>query len=289
MKVIDSDNYAASGIETFFFPGGEPHARIPENFGDALLFLKPRTWNDVGLAMCVLNALYYQGHTKNRKVWLFCPYFPGARQDRTDYRTPVTREMIGRMLGQYVNNLYTFDLHSSVHFAGLRIKRNFMPRDLVIDPSPAPGDAYIIAPDHGAIGRAQDTADAAQIRNPVIVCEKTRDFATGKFTGFKMPPLPGPGSYVVIDDICDGGGTFNLLAEEFVKDPYAKDSELALWVSHGIFSKGLNAIHPKYELIMTTDSWQRNDITGTVHDPNRLYVVSLQPVIDKILKDAENV
>jgi hypothetical protein len=26
---------AASGIETFFFPGGEPHARIPKDFGSA--------------------------------------------------------------------------------------------------------------------------------------------------------------------------------------------------------------------------------------------------------------
>lgn len=289
MKVIDSDDYRASGIETFFFPGGEPHARIPENFGDALLFLKPRTWNDVGIAVCVLNALYYQGHTKNRKVWLFCPYLPGARQDRTDYRTPVTREVIARLLGQYVHNLYTFDLHSNARFMGAHIQRNFMPSDLKYDlyNEPAPSDMYIIAPDHGAIGRAQDHADAALILNPVIVCDKVRDFATGKFLGFRLPPLPGVGGYMVVDDICDGGGTFNLLAEEFLKDQYGADSDLGLMVSHGIFSKGLNAIHPKYAEIFTTDSWQRKDITGTVETPDRLTVVSLQPVIDKILKEAE--
>lgn len=286
MKVINSDDYAGSGIETFFFPGGEPHARIPENFGDALLFLKPRTWNDVGIAACVLNALYYQGHSKNRKVWLFCPYLPGARQDRTDYRTPVTREMILRILGQNVNRLYTFDLHSTPRFAGMHIEKNFMLSDLAKDHEPAPSDAYVIAPDHGAIGRAQDLANAAQIRNLVIVCDKVRDFATGKFLGFNLPPLPGVGSYLVVDDICDGGGTFNLLAEEFLKDQYGAGSDLGLIVSHGIFSKGLNAIHPKYEEIFTTDSWQRKDITGTVATPNRLNVVSLQPIIDKILEEA---
>lgn len=289
MKVIDSDDYRASGIETFFFPGGEPHARIPENFGDALLFLKPRTWNDVGIAACVLNALYYQGHTKHRNVWLFCPYLPGARQDRTDYRTPVTREVIARFLGQSATRLYTFDLHSSPRFLGAHIEKNFMPSDLAQSHEPAPANAYIIAPDHGAEKRANDLARAAQIRNPVIVCDKVREFATGKFLGFKLPPLPGVGSYLVVDDICDGGGTFNLLAEEFLKDQYGADSDLGLMVSHGIFSKGLNAIHPKYDEIFTTDSWQRKDITGTVATPDRLTVVSLQPVIDKILKEAESV
>lgn len=289
MKVIDSDNYAASGIETFFFPGGEPHARIPERFGDALLFLKPRTWNDVGLAVAVLNALQYQGQDKGRLIWLFCPYFPGARQDRTDYRTPVTKDIMMRLLGQSVNRLYVFDMHSKTLNGGAHIDRNFMPSDLKCDltSEPAPSDAYVIAPDHGAIGRAQDLADAAQIRNPVIVCDKVRDFATGKFLGFKLPPLSRVGSYLVVDDICDGGGTFNLLAEEFLKDQYGADSDLGLMVSHGIFSKGLNAIHPKYDEIFTTDSWQRADITGTVATPDRLTVVSLQPVIDKILKEAE--
>jgi hypothetical protein len=27
--IIDSDSYAASGIDTLFFPGGEPHVKLP--------------------------------------------------------------------------------------------------------------------------------------------------------------------------------------------------------------------------------------------------------------------
>lgn len=287
MKVIDSDNYAASGIETFFFPGGEPHARIPENFGDALLFLKARTWNDVGIAMCVLNALYYQGHHKSRRVWLFCPYFPGARQDRTDYRTPVTREIYGRMLGQYVNRFYTFDLHSSVHFAGLHIAKNFGPGDLAQGKSPE--DFYVICPDHGALTRAQQFADDGGSKHPIIVCEKVRDFATGKFTSFSMPALPEKGAvYIIVDDICDGGGTFNLLAEAFFKDPSSEGAELALYVSHGIFSKGLSAIDSRIVTICTTDSWCRleSGVHLTATGDHWLTVLSLQPVIDKILSEA---
>jgi len=285
VKVIDSDNYAASGIETLFFPGGEPHARIPENFGDALLFLKPRTWNDVGTAACVLDALYQQGWKKHRKVWLFCPYFPAARQDRTDYCTPITRSIMARILGQSVNRLYTFDLHSSPHGMGACVHKNFMPSDMVKERSPE--GFYVICPDHGAMRRAQDFADANGSRHPIIVCDKQRDFATGKFTGFKLPALPEKGAvYVIIDDICDGGGTFNLLAEAFSKDPASEGAALALFVSHGIFSNGLNAIDSRIALIVTTNSWARLGDTGTQQDPGRLTVLSLQPVIDKILEDA---
>lgn len=297
MRLIDSDDYGASGIETFFFPGGEPHARIPENFGDALLFLKPRTWNDVGVAACVLQALRYQGHSKGKHVWLFCPYFPGARQDRTDYRTPITKDIMMRILGDSIDRLYVFDMHSNTISAGrAHIEQNFMPSDMlhwVTNPFGRP--LHVIAPDAGATARAQNFAD--HIRGydgkrqqglvPVIQCRKKRNFATGAFEGFKLPPLPAVGHYVVVDDICDGGGTFNLLAEEFLKDPLSADSTLSLWVSHGIFSKGVSNIHPKYRSIYTTDSWF-DEVYHATDDDQRVNVVSLRPIIDKILEDEDS-
>lgn len=295
MKVIDSDNYAASGIETFFFPGGEPHAKIPESFGDALLFLKPRTWNDMGKAMAVLGALWAQtsgGKDHGHKVWLFCPYFPGARQDRTDYRTPVMKELMANILGECVHRLYTFDLHSNTS-CGIHIERNFMPADMlswVHD-----GGQYIIAPDKGAHDRALSFANHMRSYEgkrglvPVIQADKVRDFAAGKITGYTLPPLPGVGCYTVVDDICDGGATFNMLAEAFLKDQYGPASKLVLWVSHGIFSKGLNAIHPKYEDIGTTDSWCEYNAQYFGRCDERVTVVSLQPIIDKIIEESEHV
>jgi len=283
MKVIDSDNYAESGIATFFFPGGEPHANIPRDFGPALLFLKARTWNDMGIATAVLSALRSQGET----VAVFAPYFPGARQDRTDGHTPRTFSTYYSMFAQNVNNLYTFDVHSDV--VGRLVDKNYMPSDILSWASD-PRSVFIIAPDAGAAKRAANFAD--HIRNyagerfpgqfQVIQCEKKRNFSTGKFEGFTLPTLPTVGTYVVVDDICDGGGTFNLLAEEFVKDVVGQQSRLTLWVSHGIFSKGVSALHSKYESVMTTDSWcnlERNE--------ERLDVISLHPIINKILEELE--
>lgn len=295
MKVINSDDYAASGIETFFFPGGEPHARLPEGeFGDALLVLRARTWNDLGLGMVVLDALqanvlasYKAGDRSGRaaRVWVFVPYFPGARQDRSDGQTPKTKTILYSMLGVVADKVFTFDIHSGGNHQG-RLScplHSFSVDELAPQADlPAPANAYIISPDSGATERAQRLATAARVSNPVLQCDKHRDFATGKFTHFTMPPLPGVGEYLIVDDICDGGGTFNLLAEEFLKDPYGADSSLALFVSHGIFSKGLGNIHPKIEQIFTTDSFTRpNEST------DRLDVISLQPLIDKIVESAE--
>lgn len=246
--IVDSDNYAASGIETMFFPGGEPHVKIP-NFVDQniLLFLKLRTWSDVGIAACLMDAMFSQ--TATHKT--FIPYFPGARQDRTDGYSPLTARMMTRILP---DRAFVFDIHSN---KALRYSDNInlMPLDLDL------GNQFkdvtgVIAPDKGAFERAHLFKHAhCRKSTTVVTCDKKRDFQSGKFLGFEMPLLEKAGRYLIVDDICDGGGTFNLFADSFKKDPFGKDSILELWVSHGIFSKGLNNIDPIISHIWTTDSF----------------------------------
>jgi len=269
MQVIDSDNYAASAIQTMFFPGGEPHARIPVNFGIALLYLKARTWNDVGLGLVVLDALYRQGGSK---PWLFVPYFPGARQDRTDYQTPFTADLILDLFKSKCDKIFTFDAHSYV--IGKKVNRNFMPEDL---PCEFDSKTIVIAPDKGAVDRCRWFASSKGLSSDIILCEKKRNFSTGNFEGFTMAPLPRAGHYLIVDDICDGGGTFNLLADEFSKKRYSSESKLDLWVSHGIFSKGIDNINPLIGKIHTTDSWYKPA------ENSRVIVHSLQPIINDII------
>ena len=112
-QIIDSDNYAASGIETMFFPGGEPHAKIPERVaGKVLLFLKLRTWEQTGLAACVIDAL--SRNNRVSRLDTFIAYFPGARQDRSDGRAPLTVKLMVELLTRNRGNLHVFDAHSHV-------------------------------------------------------------------------------------------------------------------------------------------------------------------------------
>ena len=79
---------------------------------------------------------------------------------------------------------------------------------------------------------------------------KVRDFATGKLSTFQCEDLPETGRLLVVDDICDGGGTFMGLAQA----TGLPKERLDLWVSHGVFSRRAAQITSAYGCIFTTDS-----------------------------------
>lgn len=277
ITIIDSDDYAASGIEVMTFPGGEPHVKIP-TLPDGIILpaLKLRTWLDVGYATLLLDAIERQRPAAD--VRPFIPYFPGARQERSDGTAPITLELMRKMLNsRWIINV--LDLHSySAHRPACN---EFHFADLM--PARRAGVVGIIAPDEGAHGRAHAFREGMYPLALLIQCSKSRDSHTGALSGYLMPPLEKPGHYIVVDDICDGGGTFNLLAEAFDADPIGKRSTLELVVSHGIFSKGLKNLSPRYQWITTSASWcdpELQHYTGN----KRLTVLPLDPIINRIAK-----
>lgn len=284
--IIDSDNYAATGIEPIFFPGGEPHIKIPASLsGNLLVFLKLRTWNDVGLATCLLHALGDHNYP-TEAVKIFIPYFPAARQDKirriqeSDPYSPLTIAITGQLLTGWDWNTTAFDIHSQESFEWAQIDANLMPADLPIEVT---CDVVgVIAPDEGAKTRAESFRKAFYPHAALVQCSKRRDPTTGRLSGYHMPPLVETGRYIIVDDICDGGGTFNLLAEEFIKDRYGSKSALEMFVSHGIFSKGLGALSPIIEKITTTDSWCQR------RESYRLIVLPLRTLFDKIMGASAN-
>jgi len=267
MKIIDSDDYRASGVEAMFFPGGEPHVKIPLFEEELLLFLKLRTWSDVGIAACLINALDWQGTAYQT----FIPYYPGARQDRTDGTAPLTVAMISRLLE--ATPLAVFDPHSRI--LGDTVDYIYMPKDLPIPINPSV--VGIIAPDEGAQGRALQFLDKFYPNADLIQAYKERDSKTGQLSNYSMEYLTQSGTYIIVDDICDGGGTFNLLANAFDEDPIASQCELEMFVSHGIFSKGLDNISPRIKKIITTDSWC--DPSRSRYNSERLTVIPLMPAL----------
>lgn len=281
ITIIDSDRYSDSGIETLLFPGGEPHVKVPSTLtGQVFLFLKLRTWVEVGYAACLIDAL-----SRNTRIDgelnAFIPYFPGARQDRSDGSAPFTL-MIVNDLFALLGLMSVFDLHSNVLSDALPhgILRNLMPANLQV---PIRDDVVgIIAPDAGAAERAEQFRARFYASADLIQCSKHRDPVTGRLFGYHMPKLSRQGAYIIVDDICDGGGTFNLLAEAFGKDPVGEHSRLEMFVSHGIFSKGIRLIDPRIEHIMTTDSW----CTVPPGDHGRLEVLPLAPLLPLILGES---
>lgn len=248
--------------ETFFFPGGEPHVKIP-SIDDYEVFVRANIRNaeDFMITVALLDAL----KTQRRYVYLFCPYFPGARQDRNPGgTTPLTVDMYAHMLQPYVDMLIVFDVHSpaAVHYISKYFghTRFYFPWEI---PHQHFDQDYVgvIAPDKGAVDRAKSFQHRHFPGSKLIVANKVRDFDTGHITGYEIDDVPVEGKWLVIDDICDGGWTFNELAKTFAATQKGSLSEIHLYVSHGIFSKGITNIDPLYNKIYTTDSFDH---------PNRL-------------------
>jgi ribose-phosphate pyrophosphokinase len=272
MLLIDSDNYSAAGIKTMFFPGGEPHVKVPLEDESVVLLLKLRNWNDVGFGALVVDAFQRQGRLKH----VFIPYFPAARQDKTDGRAALSLHVMGRLFGS--TPVSVFDPHSTRIHEHVKVERAYMPADLSI--AVKEDVVGIIAPDAGAEARAAHFHKRFHPQADLILASKKRDQQTGALSNYQLPQLKRAGRYIIVDDICDGGGTFNLLAEEFAKRAaeLAGPSVLELFVSHGIFSKGLAALSPTISAITTTDSWCR------LAASERLTVVSLVDIVQRLMQ-----
>ena len=104
--------------------------------------------------------------------------------------------------------------------------------------------SVLVSPDKGAakkIYKLQQVLDNRTIATFVIEADKKRDVSTGRILETTLPEdfdYVGKTFYIV-DDLCDGGGTFIPLAKH-LKERGAK--EVNLYVTHMIGAKGLDML-----------------------------------------------
>ena len=70
---------------------------------------------------------------------------------------------------------------------------------------------------------------------------------------------------LVIDDLCDGGGTFVALAAEL--DEVCPDYKREIWVTHAIQKKGIELLAAKYDKVYITNSykdWDKENLPENV-------------------------
>jgi len=202
-------------------------------------------------ALCLTDAIKRAYH---RLPDLVSPYPPYGRADRVmpgGGGDSVGTDLMYGLLGHHFNHMHTMDTHST--FGGMRWTSNILPHDYMARAANLDlTDTCVIAPDAGSVWRAENFANLNRL--PLLKCEKTRDTTTGKITGYFVPRHEKYNHYVVVDDICDGGGTFNLLASGL---PPARKT---LIVAHGIFSKGYTELLSNYDKIVTLNSIKDKDI-----------------------------
>ena len=250
------------------FPAGEVNVFVPFCRGDKIgIRAMIRDSKDVMTLLLTVDAV--KRRCEYDELYLVMPYIPYARQDR------VCNEGEAFSLKVFAN------LINSCEFDKVIVT------DPHSDVAPALIDNCVIEEQWENILYLKDTdslfeeilsksdvvsPDAGAEKKTTKLCQKIgkeyfhrgikhRDLSTGRLSGFDVqfnnPYGKIPESVLIVDDICDGGGTFiglaNVLKERGVKRVY-------LYVTHGIYSKGKN-----YLLNKGVDAlFQKFDWTGGI-------------------------
>lgn len=245
----------ALNFEHFTFSGGEPHFKIlgelPTNTTITITH-RVRSFNDMGLLLLAVDALQRAGI---KQLDLVLPYFPAARQDRVMVAgEPLSVKVYADLInGLALNSVTIFDAHSEVAIALLDNCRAVSNHAFIGQVLEQLGNVQLIAPDGGALKKIYKLAAHLEGAYPVVECSKSRDVRTGKLSGFQVFAQDLQGAdCLIVDDICDGGGTFMGLAKA-LKEKNA--GRLYLAVSHGIFSRGLEQLTEHFEQVFTTNSF----------------------------------
>ncbi len=242
-------------FEAFTFPGGEQHIKIqmPIDLDYAYITHRAKSFRDIEMILLGADALRRIGV---RRLELLMPYFPAARQDRVMVKgEPLSVKVYADLINSVkFDNVIIFDPHSEVTPALLNncevlYNHNFVKTAL----SDIGQDVCLVSPDGGALKKIYKVSEYAGGID-VVECSKMRDVKTGALKGFRVnaDDLNGR-KCLIVDDICDGGGTFIGLANELKKK---NAGDLYLAVSHGIFSRGFDELLKHFKTIFTTNSFQ---------------------------------
>lgn len=180
---------------------------------------------------------------KSKSTLLLMRYLPYGRQDKhVSNESTFALTMFADLINQCnFDMVTTVDAHS-LEFEKLIVNaENIKPRDYIKAAhdciSNFETNAYntIFAyPDAGAAIRYNPNREIN-----CIIGHKERDQLTGYITRYKIKGSPKGRDVLIIDDICDGGMTFKLMSEELMKQGA---QSVHLYVSHGIFSKGIQTL-----------------------------------------------
>lgn len=185
--------------------------------------------------MHVAQLKYLLDFTQDENSYKFLklPYLPYGRQDK-----PVSNAATFALMPFFTllntldfDGVDVFDPHN-VELTSKCIDKVFIEMPYH-DPLFKELDADPVYPDQGAANRYNAPAFA-------LIFGKDRNPLTGEIKGIKVTSGKIEAKkYLIIDDICDGGRTFIEVAKKLYE---AGATEVYLYVSHGIFSKGLQVL-----------------------------------------------
>lgn len=250
-KPLDGEDIS---FDSFIFSGGEPHIKLKKQLAEGTevnITHRLNSFTDLGFLCLAADAIKRSFAILNTLV---IPYFPAARQDRVMVKgEPLSVKIYADIINDLgFRKVIILNPHSEVtpallnnceavpDYKFIEVVQQMIARDVIL-----------VSPDGGALKKIFKLSEYLGGK-PVIECSKKRDVKTGRLTGFHIyaDDLANK-DCLVVDDICDGGGTFIGLAEELKNKNAGK---LFLAVTHGIFSKGIDDLANYFTHIYATNS-----------------------------------
>ncbi|MEO9385144.1 phosphoribosyltransferase family protein [Chromobacterium phragmitis] len=244
-------------LDFFTFPGGEIHATAETGAPASSLSLCAHLRDAGSIISLLLATDALRRAYPGIPLELCLPYVPYVRQDRVaNPGEALSAKVFCNLINQQgYSRVRIQDPHSDVVAALLE-------RVEVEDPLPALrraleaiGPATLVAPDAGARKRVLKLAQL--LGCPAVCADKVRDTVTGKISGIELHGELPDSPLLVVDDICDGGGTFVGLAEAIAARRAAsgQTGPLYLYVTHGIFSRGLDRLLEHFDAVFARNDW----------------------------------
>lgn len=271
---LDKPDEGEIAFKRFIFPDGQAHCEFDPatlakaaRSGEIALIGAIKSGNDVlniALALDAVRSAFSQPYPA---ITLNISYLLGARMDRriADGQ-PATLAVITQLLNACTAGLTAvrvLDPHSPITLASLTGSVALHPDALVAmalaHVEHEDGRAPVVGiPDAGAIARTHGILARLRAPHDIARCRKKRDSQTGKLSGFQLDEGDVAGrSVVIVDDICDGGGTFAGIAAVLRAQGATR---VMLCVTHGIFSKGIEIVG--IDEIFCTDSYGVPEAAG---------------------------
>ena len=176
---------------------------------------------------------------KEPSIELYMPFLPYGRQDKevTNSSTFALHSFAKIINGMELTTIRSLDTHSSVAGDLINNFENITPHLEIESVALRVKPDVMVFPDAGAVTRDYNKF----LQLPTATGTKTRDPATGYISNYEVTSdvdLPGK-CVLVIDDLCDGGMTFILLAKK-LKSLGCKS--IILYTTHGLYTKGIQVL-----------------------------------------------
>ena len=286
--IADHLDCPLSDAEIKNFADNEIFVRINENVRGEDVFViqstsKPANDNLMELLICI-DALV---RASASRITAVIPYYGYARQDRkTDGRTPISAKLVANLIAKAgADRVLTMDLHAGQIQGFFDVPTDNLVAMPVIESdirmAHSSNNVMVVSPDVGGVVRARNLANRLGV--DLAIVDKRRPEA-GKSEVMNIIGDVSGRHCIMVDDICDSGGTL-VNAAKALKDKGA--SGVSAYVTHGVLSN--NAVK-RVEKSVMDEIVICDTIRPTEEDFNSksLRVLSVAPLLGEAIRRIAN-